>query len=79
MRPYRSFFAFMDFIGSLWVRISPYLSLWVLIGPYNTFYIRMESNVSLRVFIGPYLSLRIVMVLMDPLRFLCVFIDSNES
>ena len=48
------------------VFISPYASLWVLIGPYSSFSVRMESNVSLWVIISPYSILSILWIFMRP-------------
>ena len=75
MRLYRSLFIFLDCIGSLCVVfISPYASLWVLVGPYSSFYVHMEFNVSLWVIISPY---SILWILMGSYKFLCILINSK--
>ena len=56
--------------------ISPYASLWVLIGRCSFFYVRMESNVSLWVLISPNSSL---WNLMGLYKFLRVLINFNGS
>ena len=56
----------MRLYGSLW-------ALWVLISSYESLCVVMGLDKSLCVRMGPYGSLR------DPFRSLCVFMDSNAS
>ena len=55
--------------------IGLYASLWVLMSPYRSLCVLMDFNGSLWVLIGPYASLRVLTFFLGPYEPLLILID----